>query len=81
MKEKRGYWFLLTGLVFGLALGLLNAWLLNPVSYIDTSPSTLRQDYRDQYRLLIARAFAFNQDRGAAGVFRTIPSKILRKPN
>ncbi|MEL7643612.1 MAG: hypothetical protein AAGU25_05855 [bacterium] len=66
MKEKRGYWFLLTGLVVGLALGLLYAWLLNPVSYIDTSPSTLRQDYRDQYRLLIARAFAFNQDRGRA---------------
>ena len=66
MKEKRGYWFLLTGLVLGFALGLLYAWLINPVSYIDTSPSTLRQDYRDHYRLLIARAFAFNQDKGRA---------------
>ncbi len=66
MTEKRSYWFLLTGLVIGLVLGLLYAWLINPVSYIDTSPATLRQDYRDHYRLLIARAFAFNQDRGRA---------------
>lgn len=66
MKDKRGYWFLLTGLVLGLVLGLLYAWIIDPVSYIDTSPATLRQDYRDHYRLLIARAFAFNQDKGRA---------------
>jgi hypothetical protein len=66
MKEKRGYWFLLTGLLLGLALGLLYAWVIDPVSYIDTSPATLRQDYRDHYRLLIARSFAFNQDKGRA---------------
>jgi len=66
MTEKRSYWFLLTGLVIGLALGLLYSWIIDPVSYIDTSPATLRQDYRDHYRLLIARAFAFNQDKGRA---------------
>jgi hypothetical protein len=64
MSEKRGYGFLITGLFVGLVLGLAYAWFINPVSYSNTSPSTLRDDFRDQYRLLIARSYAFNQDLG-----------------
>ncbi len=66
MNERRGYGFLITGLIIGLALGLVYAWLINPVSYRDTSPATLRNDFRDQYRLLIAHAYAYNQDTGRA---------------
>ncbi|MRS04928.1 hypothetical protein EG832_17195, partial [bacterium] len=64
MNEKRGYGFLITGLLVGLILGLAYAWFIDPVSYSNTSPSTLREDFRDQYRLLIARSFAYNQDLG-----------------
>mgnify|MGYP000914158910 CR=1 FL=1 len=64
MNEKRGYGFLVTGLMVGLVLGLVYAWFINPVSYSNTSPSTLREDFRDQYRLLIARSYAYNQDLG-----------------
>ena len=59
---QRGYWYLLTGLVFGLVLGLVYAWLINPVDYVNTIPSSLREDYRDQYRLMIALAYAANKD-------------------
>lgn len=62
MKERRrrrggGAWFLLTGFVIGLALGLVYALVLSPVEYIDTAPSTLRSQDKDSYRSMIALAF------------------------
>jgi hypothetical protein len=60
--ENRGPWYLLTGLVIGIALGLIYAWIFQPVKYIDTSPSSLRSDFKDQYRALIAAAYLGNGD-------------------
>jgi len=57
MKENRGSWYLLTGLAFGMVLGLLFAWVISPLAYVDTTPSTLRQDYKDAYRLSVSLAF------------------------
>lgn len=42
----------------GLGLALLYAWVIAPVQYTDTAPRTLRDDYRNDYLLLIARAYA-----------------------
>jgi hypothetical protein len=47
----------LGGLAIGLAIGLLIAWVLAPVQYTDTSPSTMRMEFKDQYRVAIASAF------------------------
>lgn len=55
--EERGPWFLLTGLIIGGVIGLVFAWKVSPVRYVDTQPSTLREDYKDQYRALIAAAY------------------------
>jgi hypothetical protein len=60
--EKRGPWYLLTGLVLGIALGLIYAWVFQPVEYVDTSPEFLRSDFKDQYRALIAAAYLGNGD-------------------
>lgn len=60
--ENRGPWYLLTGLVIGIALGLLYAWVFQPVQYTDTVPSSLRADFKDQYRALIAAAYLGNGD-------------------
>jgi hypothetical protein len=60
--EKRGPWYLLTGLVLGIALGLIYAWIFQPVQYVDTSPASLRSDFKDQYRALIAAAYLGNGD-------------------
>lgn len=65
-SEKRGNWYLLTGLLLGLGLGLLYAWLISPVQYIDTEPSALAPDYKDEYRKVIALAYQANQDIGRA---------------
>jgi hypothetical protein len=62
VKERRGPWYLLTGLVIGAALGLLYAWVINPTQYINTAPNALRADYKDQYRALIASAYLANGD-------------------
>ena len=62
MKNKYGQWYLLTGLVMGAFAGLLIAWILQPVEYIDTSPASLQAAYKDHYRLLIAAAYAANGD-------------------
>lgn len=66
IQEPRGSWYLITGLVVGLAIGLLYSWVLNPVKYINTAPSSLRVDFKDQYRGLIASAYAASGDIGRA---------------
>jgi len=62
MKEERGSWYLLTGLLIGIAIGLGYAWVVQPVRYINTSPASLRADFKDRYRALIAAAYASNKD-------------------
>lgn len=59
MRQRN--WYLLTGLLLGLGLGLAYAWVLNPVKFVDTAPAALRADFKDQYRILIAAAY---QDTG-----------------
>jgi hypothetical protein len=56
-RSAGGAWFLLTGFVLGLALGLVYALVFNPVEYVDMSPSTLRSQDKDSYRAMIAQAF------------------------
>jgi hypothetical protein len=53
---------LLLGLALGLALGLIYGWLIQPVEYIDTAPDTLRADYRNDYVLMVAEAYARDRD-------------------
>lgn len=50
----------LLALLAGLGLGLLIAWVIAPVEYLDAAPASLRADYKDQYRLMVASAYAAN---------------------
>ncbi len=54
------------GLALGLALGLLTGWVLWPVQYTNTAPSQLRQDYRDDFILMVAAAYRVEGDLEAA---------------
>ncbi len=66
MKEARGSWYLITGLFIGVVIGLLTAWLLVPVEFVNTSPATLRADFKNEYRYLIANAYAATGNLGRA---------------
>jgi hypothetical protein len=67
-EENRGNLYLLTGLVMGIVIGLVYAWAVRPIQYLDAGPANLKPVYKDNQRLLIAAAFAANgnQDRARA---------------
>jgi hypothetical protein len=53
---------LILSLLAGLGLGLAYSWFLSPVTYVDANPSLLRDDFKDQYRIVIAASYAATQD-------------------
>lgn len=53
--------FLLAILV-GIGLGLAYGWLVSPVKYVDTSPDSLRIDYKTDYVLMVAEAYSAEGD-------------------
>ena len=58
LGQKRSPWYLLTGLVLGLILGLVYAWLINPVIYETSSPASLGDADKDFYRSTIAQVYS-----------------------
>ncbi len=43
--------------IIGIALGLLYGWVIDPVRFTDTTPDSLRADYRTDYVLMVAEAY------------------------
>ena len=43
--------------ILGLAAGLFYGWRIAPVEYVNTTPNTLHQDYKNEYVLMVAEAF------------------------
>ncbi len=66
MSENRGPWYLFTGLFLGLVAGLAYSWMINPVRFVDTDPSSMRPEFKDEFRGLIAEAYNVNNDLGRA---------------
>jgi hypothetical protein len=54
--------YLLIGAALGLAAGLIFGWVVSPVEYVNTAPSSLRADYRTDYILMTAQAYAADGD-------------------
>ena len=69
---KRSPWYLLTGAVLGLILGLAYAWLINPVVYESSTPGTLGEADKDFYRATIAQVFETTGDLGRASLRLTL---------
>jgi len=53
---------LILAALVGLGLGLVYSWVISPVTYVDASPSILRDDFKDQYRIVIAKSYASTHD-------------------
>ncbi len=62
MSEERGSWYLLTGVLLGIVIGLFYTWSVSPVEYVNTSPDSLRADFKDAYRASIAAAYVSTGD-------------------
>lgn len=58
----------LVGLVLGIGLGLLYGWVIRPVEYVNTTPDSLRADYRADYVLMVAEGYAGDGDLALAQV-------------
>lgn len=48
--------------ILGIALGLFYGWIVNPVKFVDTTPASLRADYRTDYILMVAEGFHKDQN-------------------
>ena len=46
----------------GIGLGVIYGWLIDPVDYVDTTPNTLRPDYKADYVLMVAEIFNLDRD-------------------
>jgi hypothetical protein len=57
---------LLIAALIGIALGLIYGWAIDPVQFVDTTPETLRADYRADYVLMVAEAYHTEGDPAAA---------------
>lgn len=60
--HRQPAWYLLTGLILGLGLGLLISLVISPTHYRDTSPAFLNTQDKNAYRMLIARSYMAGGD-------------------
>ena len=49
-------------IVVGLGLGLVYGWVINPVSFQDTTLNNLRIDYKTDYTLMVAEVYHQTKD-------------------
>jgi hypothetical protein len=49
-------------ILVGIAAGLIYAWAINPLQYVDAVPSTLRDDYRADLVLMVAEVYQSDSD-------------------
>lgn len=52
----------LIAIAIGAALGLFYGWAVSPVEYVDTSPASLRIDYKSDYVLMVAESYQLEED-------------------
>ena len=53
-------------ILLGIGIGIAYGWYVDPVDYFDTTPDTLRADYKADYVLMTAEAYQTELDPGLA---------------
>jgi predicted Co/Zn/Cd cation transporter (cation efflux family) len=64
VRERTQTWAMriTAGAAVGLMLAFAIGWWIWPVQYTNTAPDVLRQDYRDDYVVMVATAHEVEQD-------------------
>ncbi|HHS98033.1 MAG TPA: hypothetical protein ENK08_09090 [Chloroflexi bacterium] len=62
MSRRAGFLAFAAGTALGMALGLVYAWLIDPVDLYNTTPDLLRSDYRHDWIRLTALAYLADGD-------------------
>ena len=65
-ERRQPPYYLLTGLILGFVISIATTMFLVPVIYANVPPETLNAIDKDQYRLMIARAYRAEHDSGRA---------------
>ena len=52
----------LLAIILGIAAGLYYGWVISPVEYVDTTPNTLRIDYKTDFVLMVAEVYQTDGD-------------------
>lgn len=52
----------LLAIVVGAMGGMFYGWAIDPVEYVDFTPSSLRIDYKSDYVLMVAEAYSIEGD-------------------
>jgi hypothetical protein len=60
VQQRKTLVALIGGGILGLVLGLVYAWMIQPVEYYNATPGNLRSDFRENYILWVAAQY--NQD-------------------
>jgi hypothetical protein len=63
MKRWVGF---LIAIAAGIFAGVMYGWVVNPVQYVETTPDSLREDYRTDYVLMVAEAYQLEDDLAVA---------------
>ncbi len=56
----------LLAVLVGIAGGIFYGWVIDPVKFVDTTPASLRADYRTDYVLMVAESYHANADEALA---------------
>ena len=65
-KRKQAPLYLLTGLIIGVAIGLLIGYRIFPVQFFDISPVSLHEDFQQDYLTAVGLAYNSDKDMGRA---------------
>ncbi|MDD3948082.1 MAG: hypothetical protein PHT43_01305 [Anaerolineaceae bacterium] len=60
--SKQNHWYLLTGLLLGVAIGLVISLILVPAVNADALPNELSEQAKADYREMIALSYTTNHD-------------------
>jgi len=64
--SKQGYYYLISGLVFGVILGLIFSLGFAPLRYTDADVAMLDESSKKEYRILVAMTYIAENDLGRA---------------